>query len=883
MANKNKLMEKAQKFLQKGKLKDTIAVLNQVIEVDPTDYRVLLKKGELEQRVGDDAGAKVSYTQVAEQYSADGFYLKAIAIYKKILKLDSEEQQIHSKLAMLYRKLGLDSEAKKHLKVAAEYYKAKGFKTNYQEILSQLSELGETVADTDSQISIAEKMVNENGRDNALQHLKKVSQKAVESGNLAQLESITKKMDELQIQDVEIYISHANAYVGAGEPKKALQVIQRAFAIQPQNTVTLELLARCFQELSQPLKAVSVFNELEKIYDNRGDMKNLTRVKAELLRLMGPIKVEESADSKPSYEAIEIGESDEFVIEEVELASAPKTEKKPEPKITAKKPSETSLPKKESSAPKDPLPNTHKSIEANAQVNFEDFDDEEEQSFIRSDEKDANEVSFMNVFVDGFDANEETVYSNDHQTKKTGKETVVEKPPVKPAEKSSLKQSPPKPLSESTIFNKDAPSFEASDMVEKTTNDFDEDIFVQEMKETYDLDSQIAEVNFDDAVHDATVMDSSKATPKEEVPELIGFDQFYAGGGKEKSEISVNAEEFVSLEDLEAEGSSPNIHAQPEKVEIHDTVLTQKPSIPQKPVAPAKPVKKPTGPVIQHQGLIDNPVSAEIESSLDFSNLEMSEINLQVPASKEDQDFVSSMLDDSDSGLIQNQFNLDEKTMMDVQREFKESAKHEPNPNSDDNFFDLTSALKDEISEFEKSFGKSENDLEEEYLSPEEVILEFKKGVARTIDKNDFQTHYNLGVAYKEMGLLDEAISAFELASNNPDSRIDAISMIGICLAIKNDFERAIKLYQQVLPTMSYQDPKALGITYQMAEAYLELGRHTEAYKAFVKIKDVDPTFREVKTRVKELQFNLGIKDPDTKQNSGKIIVDLQERKKNKF
>ena len=82
-------MEKAQKLLQKGKLKETIATLDEVISVDPTDFRVLLKKGELESRIGDNESAKASYTQVAEQYSQDGFYLKAIAIYKKILKLDA--------------------------------------------------------------------------------------------------------------------------------------------------------------------------------------------------------------------------------------------------------------------------------------------------------------------------------------------------------------------------------------------------------------------------------------------------------------------------------------------------------------------------------------------------------------------------------------------------------------------------------------------------------------------------------------------------------------------------------------------------------------------------------------------------------------------------
>jgi tetratricopeptide (TPR) repeat protein len=134
-----------------------------------------------------------------------------------------------------------------------------------------------------------------------------------------------------------------------------------------------------------------------------------------------------------------------------------------------------------------------------------------------------------------------------------------------------------------------------------------------------------------------------------------------------------------------------------------------------------------------------------------------------------------------------------------------------------------------------------------------------------------------------EMGLIDEAISSFELASNNPETKIDATSMIGICLANKNDYDAAVELYQKVLPTLNYQDPKSLGLNYQLGEAYIALGRHVDAYKTFNKIRDVNSSFRDVKSRVKELGFNLGIKEEDHKQQSGKMIVDLKDRKKNKL
>ena len=46
----------------------------------------------------------------------------------------------------------------------------------------------------------------------------------------------------------------------------------------------------------------------------------------------------------------------------------------------------------------------------------------------------------------------------------------------------------------------------------------------------------------------------------------------------------------------------------------------------------------------------------------------------------------------------------------------------------------------------------------------------------------DFETHYNLGIAYKEMGLIEEALGEFSLAEKSPVRRMDAVSMIALCL-----------------------------------------------------------------------------------------------------
>jgi tetratricopeptide (TPR) repeat protein len=896
LSTKNKLMDKAQKLLQKGKLKDTIAVLDQVMDADPTDFRVLLKKGELEQRVGDTAAAKESYTRVAEQYSQDGFYLKAVAIYKKILKLDGEEFHLYSKLAHLYRKLGLDSEAKKHLKVVAEYYKAKGLKTNYHEVAMQLSEMGENISD--SQVEYVEKIAKAGDRDKAIEHFKNVSEKYLEAGgNILQLDALVKKMDELQIQDVEVYLIQAKTYLNAKEPKKALQVIQKAYSMEPQNAFVLEALARCFLELKQPQKTASVFSELLKIYDRNGDMKNLSRVRNDLQQINDPNsnfeKLSEVEREEEVYETVQRDESEEFIIEEVQTYNpGPKTQA-PAPdthhKIDVKEQDESLQEFSEGS-----FSELERDLEDSVISDVEEIIagdsaaiEPAEESFARPAESSVGgEDSYMNIFVDAFDGTEDTVMAK--QPPKAPSEATTKGPKIDTGVEFALDESDFENSSseESSFSFQDMSSFESvlNDVAEATKIDVNMDDFSSPEK-TMDSTAVGLSMSFGDAAPEETVLET--AAPQKQ--ELVDFDQFYSDGGKqEKSEISVNEEEFVSISQFIDDDSKPKIPSPPEKIEIHDRVVSSAP-------------KKVSN--IRQSSLEDQTIAADIESSIDFSNLDMSELslNLKMPESElsnasmleepsiDSREVMQSMLldpepDTNDGMSPGHHIDLDDKTMLDLKHEFQESSKIDrSHVAAEDSFFDLAGELKDEISEFEKTFGKVDEDVEEEFLSPEEVILEFKKGVARTIDKSDFQTHYNLGVAYKEMGLLDEAISAFELSSNNPDSRIDSISMIGMCLQEKNDYETAAKLFLKTLPTMNYQDPKYLGIMYQLGEAYMSLGRHVDAYKAFAKVKDLDPSFRDAKGRVKELGFNLGIKEAEHTQQSGRIIVDMKERKKNKL
>src|SRR5687768_4194519 len=124
--NKNKVMEQARKFVEKGQTDRAIKEYLRVVEDDPRDVRVWLKIGDLYAKKGAKAEATDTYLKVAKFYGEQGFYLKAVAVYKQILKLDSRLVEVNLKLAELYRQLGLLSDAMQHFEMVAAHFHREG-------------------------------------------------------------------------------------------------------------------------------------------------------------------------------------------------------------------------------------------------------------------------------------------------------------------------------------------------------------------------------------------------------------------------------------------------------------------------------------------------------------------------------------------------------------------------------------------------------------------------------------------------------------------------------------------------------------------------------------------------------------------------------------
>jgi tetratricopeptide (TPR) repeat protein len=148
--------------------------------------------------------------------------------------------------------------------------------------------------------------------------------------------------------------------------------------------------------------------------------------------------------------------------------------------------------------------------------------------------------------------------------------------------------------------------------------------------------------------------------------------------------------------------------------------------------------------------------------------------------------------------------------------------------------------------EDEEPTGDEEQDFRE-------MLARFRQGIDENIEETDFQSHYDLGVAFKEMGLLDEAIAEFQKALRAPEGKLRTSEALGMCFHDKGAFGVAESIMRRALELPASGDQERLGILYWLARALEEQGKGVEARDLYGRVFAVDIRFKDVGARVKAL------------------------------
>ncbi len=135
-----------------------------------------------------------------------------------------------------------------------------------------------------------------------------------------------------------------------------------------------------------------------------------------------------------------------------------------------------------------------------------------------------------------------------------------------------------------------------------------------------------------------------------------------------------------------------------------------------------------------------------------------------------------------------------------------------------------------------------------------EMLDQFKSKVAEAIEKEDASSHYDLGCAFRDMGLIDEAVAEFQIAARTHEYRLRAIEMLGACFLEKKDYRIALKVLSRALQVAGYRDEELVGIFYALGLANEALGHSATALEWYERVIGCDVGFKDAAERVAALR-----------------------------
>lgn len=137
------------------------------------------------------------------------------------------------------------------------------------------------------------------------------------------------------------------------------------------------------------------------------------------------------------------------------------------------------------------------------------------------------------------------------------------------------------------------------------------------------------------------------------------------------------------------------------------------------------------------------------------------------------------------------------------------------------------------------------------------LLHEFQKGVREQLDEKDFETHYNLGIAYKEMELFDEAIQEFRLTSRDPGRILECADLMGLCYLAKGQPDQAVRSLLAGLEIEGHPPEAYHSLHYDLGVAYEAMGEVEKSLAQFELLQQQGARFRDVQVRVQGLRARL--------------------------
>ena len=257
--DKRKAIQNALSYTQQGKWDRAISEYLAILKADPHDLTVCNNLGDLYARAGKAPEAIEQYLKLGELYRTDGLSVKAIAVYKKIIKLDPGRTEALLACADLYEEQGLTGEAKIQLVTAAEHYAKAGETPKVIEIYQRLAALDQ--ANSMLLTKLADLLRKEGRREEAAAQYELAAQAAEAAGQAAESKRLLAKMRELAPESPQAHLALGEQLLREGRHAEAVDALLKATASDRTNAQAWCQLGEAYVGLGQALEAIAALEQ----------------------------------------------------------------------------------------------------------------------------------------------------------------------------------------------------------------------------------------------------------------------------------------------------------------------------------------------------------------------------------------------------------------------------------------------------------------------------------------------------------------------------------------------------------------------------------------------------------------------------------------------
>ena len=259
-----KIIEQAEKYVRAGRLKEAIAEYEKLLEDDPSDVSINNLVGDLYVRLGQNDKAIKAFEKVADEYEKRSLSSQALAILKKICRLNPDKPDYFIKMADLYTRQGFQAEAKQeYLRIAEKFLR--------QKMVEEAIELYEKVVKLDKddlniRIQLAALYKLNGQQDKAVNEILKAADLKISLGQVDEAEKLLKESNKLSPDNARTKLRLAQVLRLKGQAEQAQELARQVLDKIPHDLDALTFLGNLYFEEGKFAAAKEIFTEVLNFY-----------------------------------------------------------------------------------------------------------------------------------------------------------------------------------------------------------------------------------------------------------------------------------------------------------------------------------------------------------------------------------------------------------------------------------------------------------------------------------------------------------------------------------------------------------------------------------------------------------------------------------------